>query len=149
MVDVSQQLLFSWIDQKTWGKLMLQREIMFRWGPVKTGESRALCRMDLCALYICPQSSERVSVDGMGYILCLVGGRNRVSVCVCACMRACVWMISFFFLYHGSLSNCTREKEDLQPHSTVLSFSWMSFKHKFCNTHGTFSMYNLQLLPLL
>lgn len=24
-----------------------------------------------------PQSSEWVAVDGMGYILCLVGGRNR------------------------------------------------------------------------
>lgn len=40
-------------------------------------------------LCVCPQSSEWAAVDGMGYILCLVGGEEKsVRVCVC---RTVMW----------------------------------------------------------
>lgn len=63
---------------------------MLHRGPVTPRERRVLCSAIvgwISALFICPQSSEWVHVDGMGYILCLVGGRNRMSVCLCVCGR--------------------------------------------------------------
>lgn len=83
----------------------------------------------ISVLCICPQSSEWVNVDGMGYILCLVGGRNRMSVCLSVRVRVRVRLHAVIMWRHPSffdtsaLSNCTREEEDLQPHSTVLRFS--------------------------
>lgn len=46
----------------------------------------------LCSVYIL-ESSEWVAVVGMGYILCLVGGRKSMFVCVC--VRNCNVVTSF------------------------------------------------------
>ena len=75
---------------------MWQREITCQRGQRGCEASReesSLCLVNVgwsSALCLYPQSSEWVAVDGTGYILCLVGGRQ--SVCVCVCVSVCVRM---------------------------------------------------------
>jgi len=54
----------------------------------KPQEESSLCLVNVgwsSVLCVYPKSSEWVAVDGMGYILCLVGGRNSACVCVYVC----------------------------------------------------------------
>lgn len=86
-------------------------------------EKRSLClvNVELSSGYV-------FSPEFLLMVLCLIGGRNSVYVCVCAQQQCGDILLSLIFVYHGALSNCTQEKADLQPHSTVLSFSSTSFK---------------------
>lgn len=70
---------------------------------MKPRERKVLCPAIvgwISVLFICPQSSEWVNVDGMGYILCLVGGRNRMSLCLSVRVRVhmvIMWRHPSFF----------------------------------------------------
>lgn len=103
---------------------------------VKPQEESSHCLVNVgwsSVLCVCPQSSEWAAVDGMGYILCLVGGRGKKSLLFC--VRACVCVCVTVMWWHPSLcdSSVPWRSEKLRPGGeqiySLIQLYWAPVKH--------------------